>query len=326
MLIGTHDGSFHADETTACAIISFLYDNCSIIRSRQPEVLEKADLILDVSGINDERHFDHHSKDFTLSRDNGIKYATAGLMWKKFGIEFLKKTATTVLNEQFTDDILNKAFLRIDADFMQLVDLNDNGQLTSHLDELVPTHNEGEDLVKEELCGFMQSIPDVPYLVAMMNVPKPTDDHQDKNFMMTVKILKTLLVNAASNALITEKGIDKVLKAYTGGEILIMHEKLPWTSAVFSYPEIFKDCLLAVYPDRSGRWRVQSLPVSKAQRFKNRLSAPKSWRGLNYEDLDKACGLENTCFIHKTGFTGGALYFEDNLKLAKLWLAQGVKD
>ena len=38
--------------------------------------------------------------------------------------------------------------------------------------------------------------------------------------MMTVKILKTLLVNAASNALITEKGIDKVLKAYTGGEIL----------------------------------------------------------------------------------------------------------
>ena len=75
---------------------------------------------MDVSGINDERHFDHHSKDFTLSRDNGIKYATAGLMWKKFGIEFLKKTATTVLNEQFTDDILNKAFLRIDADFMQL--------------------------------------------------------------------------------------------------------------------------------------------------------------------------------------------------------------
>lgn len=323
MLIATHDGSFHADETTACAIISYLYDNCNIIRSRIPEELEKADLILDVSGINDERHFDHHSKDFTLKRENGIKYATAGLMWHKFGIEFLKKVAKNVLDENFDATIIHKAFVRIDKEFMQLVDLNDNGQLTEHLDKIAPATTPHELEIKDSLGEFLQTIPDIPYMVAMMNVIKPNAEAQDKNFLNTVKILKTILVNIGANALNTEKGIAKVIEAYHGGKLLIMHEKLPWTQAVFSNMELFKDCLLAVYPDRSGRWRVQSLPVSKAQRFKNRLSAPESWRGLNYEDLDRVTGIEHTCFIHKSGFTGGAMYFEDNLKLAKLWLQLG---
>ena len=73
------------------------------------------------------------------------------------------------------------------------------------------------------------------------------------------------------------------------------------------------------------RWRVQSLPVSKAQRFKNRLSAPKEWRGLNDVELDKVTRLKNLTFIHKSGFTGGAQTYEDNLELAKLWLELGEK-
>lgn len=93
MIIATHNGTFHADETTACAILTYLFENSSIIRSRDPEELEKADIIIDVSNQNDEKHFDHHSKEFTLSRDNGIKYATAGLMWKKFGHDYLKAVA-----------------------------------------------------------------------------------------------------------------------------------------------------------------------------------------------------------------------------------------
>lgn len=32
MIIATHDGTFHADETTACAILTYLFENHSIIR------------------------------------------------------------------------------------------------------------------------------------------------------------------------------------------------------------------------------------------------------------------------------------------------------
>ena len=91
MLIATHDGSFHADETLACAILTYLYENSNIIRSRDLDVLEKADIIIDVSGKNDHKHFDHHSNDFKDCRSNGIRFATAGIMWYKFGLEFLKK-------------------------------------------------------------------------------------------------------------------------------------------------------------------------------------------------------------------------------------------
>ncbi len=326
MIVSTHDGTFHADETTACAILSYLFDVTHVIRSRDPAELEKADIVIDVSSLNDDKHFDHHSKDFTLCRDNGIKYATAGLMWKKFGIDYLKKVAKNELNFTPSAKVIQRAFVRIDEDFMTMIDLNDNGQLTAYAESLSDAKTEHEEYILNSLNELYQSSPDIPYIVAMMNLPNKTGEEQDKSFTQTVKMLKTILLNSAINALHTESGVEKVINAYKGGELLIMHERLPWTQAVLNNPEVFKECLIAVYPDRNQRWRVQSLPVSKAQRFKNRLSAPLSWRGLNDVELDKVTGLKNTTFIHKSGFTGGAQNFDDNLELANLWLKIGKEE
>lgn len=326
MIIATHDGTFHADETTACAILSYLFDNVSVIRSRDPDVLESGDIVIDVSNINDEKHFDHHSKDFTLCRDNGIKYATAGLMWKKYGMDYLRKVAKSELEFHPSEKVLQKAFERIDLEMMTMIDLNDNGQLTGYADSVADAQTEREKEIVNNLNVLYQSTPDIPYIVAMMNQPKNTAQEQDKAFGAVVKMLKTIILNASVNAISTESGIAKVIEAYQGGELLIIHERLPWTQAVLSNPDVFKNCLLAMYPDRNMRWRVQSLPVSKAQRFKNRLSAPVAWRGLNDEDLDRATGLKNMTFIHKSGFTGGANNHDDCRELADLWLKEGVKD
>ena len=326
MIIATHDGTFHADETTACAILTYLFETSSIIRSRDPSELEKADIVIDVSNINDDKHFDHHSKDFKLCRSNGVKYATAGLMWDKFGHDYLKKVAQQELEFRPSAKVIDNAFIRIDEDIMTMIDLNDNGQLTGYVDQIADPKTESERNIVNKLNVLYQATADIPFIVAMMNLPNKVGSDQDKSFNQTVKMLKTILLNASINALHTESGVAKVIEAYAGGEILIMHERLPWTSAVLNNPEIFKDCLIAVYPDRNQRWRVQSLPQSKAQHFKNRLSAPASWRGLNDSELDKATGLKNMTFIHKSGFTGGAQTFEDNLELAKLWLKLGEKD
>ncbi|WP_201456733.1 MYG1 family protein [Chlamydia sp. 17-3921] len=62
--VGTHDGSFHADEVTACAllIIFDLVDEEKIIRSRNPKELEKCEYVCDVGGIYSlkDKRFDHH--------------------------------------------------------------------------------------------------------------------------------------------------------------------------------------------------------------------------------------------------------------------------
>lgn len=322
MLIATHDGSFHADETIACAILTYIYEKASILRSRDPQELEKADLIIDVSGINDERHFDHHSKAFTLARDNGINYATAGLMWHKFGLQFLQKICQKH-NLQADEAVLLKAQARIDHEMMELIDLNDNGQLNSYLAEKFPVHNSGEREIFDGLNEFYQNDPTIPYIVAMQNLPNAGAQEQLIAFLSTVKLLREILVNTAVNAVSTEIGISQVLELYDGGEILIMHEKLPWTSAVLSYPERFERCMLAVYPDRKRGWRVQSLPLSKAERFRNRVTAPESWCGKDNAALDEVTGLKDTIFVHKSGFTGGAMEFETTLEMARRWLKEG---
>lgn len=326
MIIATHDGSFHADETLACAILTYLYENSNIIRSRDPKILETADLIIDVSGKNDERHYDHHSNDFTLKRENGIFYATAGIIWKKCGIEYLHKIYDEFVKDHLPnldEKIFEKAFLRLDKEIMWMVDLNDNGQLNSFIDNSLWTLNDKEQQIVNNLNELYRLEPSIPYLVAMQNLPNVSGQEQNKNFFNTVKILRSLMQNCAINALHTEYGIDKVLKCYDGGPLLIMHERLPWTNAVLANYDLFKDCFLAIYPDRKRGWRIQSLPISAAQRFKNRCSAPSSWRGLDGLKLDKETMLTNTIFVHKAGFTGGAMDFETNLEMAKLWLKYG---
>lgn len=61
---GVHDGEFHADEIVACALLirANLIDERSIIRTRDPLVLEKCEFVCDVGGEFDfeKKRFDHH--------------------------------------------------------------------------------------------------------------------------------------------------------------------------------------------------------------------------------------------------------------------------
>ncbi len=320
MIIATHNGSFHADEAMACAILTHICDgNCRIVRSRNLDVLERADIIIDVSGRNDERHFDHHSPDFNESRPNGIRYATAGLMWRRHGREFLQRCAPRPLG----NNIIEAALERIDTEIMQMIDLDDNGQLDEYVNTLAPVQDERERGLRAALMEFYQNSPSIPYLVAMQNLPDADSEEQDRQFAATVRILRSLLLGAAANALATEEGIARVMEIYDGSELLVMRQRLPWSQAVRRHFEDFGKCLLAVYPDRKGGWRVQSLPLSRAERFSNRLSAPRAWRGLNSRDLDAATGLSGTTFVHRSGFTGGAIDFDTALSLARLWLQDG---
>jgi uncharacterized UPF0160 family protein len=50
--IGTHSGSFHADEALGCWMLKSLpqYADAEIVRSRDPEVLKDLDIVIDVGG------------------------------------------------------------------------------------------------------------------------------------------------------------------------------------------------------------------------------------------------------------------------------------
>lgn len=87
--IVTHNGSFHADDVFAVATLHLAFPdkNITVIRSRDAQKFLLADFLVDVGGSYDpdNNKFAHHQTGGAGVYDNGIPYASFGLVWKKFG-------------------------------------------------------------------------------------------------------------------------------------------------------------------------------------------------------------------------------------------------
>ena len=114
--IVTHDGLFHVDDVFAVATLIILLgeDNYEVIRSRDPKIVETGDYVVDVGYIYDpeKKRFDHHQKEGAGTRQNGVPYASFGLVWKKFGEELCKNRSVSN---------------RIDKILVQQIDAGDTG-------------------------------------------------------------------------------------------------------------------------------------------------------------------------------------------------------
>ena len=119
----THGGKFHSDEIFATVILSKILTNIKLIRvnevtdSMRESIANK--LVYDIGG----GEFDHHQAGGNGQRDNGVKYASCGLIWKSYGKKYLEKC--NVKKEH-----IEELFLQIDKDLIQYIDANDNGQST----------------------------------------------------------------------------------------------------------------------------------------------------------------------------------------------------
>ena len=70
--------------------------------------------------IQDFGEFDHHQKTRNGQRENGIYYSSIGLLWKKFGKEYLKDLK--IKN-------VDKVFKYMDKELIQHIDATDNMQM-----------------------------------------------------------------------------------------------------------------------------------------------------------------------------------------------------
>ena len=110
---GTHDGSFHADEVTACALLVVfgLVDEDKIVRSRDLKILEEWEYVCDVGGVYDpsRKRFDHHQSEYSGD------LSSAGMI-----LLYLKESRIV---DETTYDFLNRSFVHG-------VDAHDNGRAT----------------------------------------------------------------------------------------------------------------------------------------------------------------------------------------------------
>lgn len=95
MKLATHSGDFHADECTAISILRNIMDISEIIRTRDYDVINKCDIVVDVGTEYDpnKMRFDHHQPSFNERFDDhsATIMSSAGQVYKHYGKQYLKK-------------------------------------------------------------------------------------------------------------------------------------------------------------------------------------------------------------------------------------------
>ena len=122
----THSGKFHVDDVISTIFLSKIFDKIVLIRIPSIDNKNIADkIVYDIGG----GEFDHHQKNRNGQRDNGIYYSSIGLLWRKYGKEYLKKIK--VKN-------IDKTFEYIDLELIQYLDATDNMQTEYVENKILP--------------------------------------------------------------------------------------------------------------------------------------------------------------------------------------------
>ena len=91
----THNGRFHADDVFSAALLKIL--NPEIHISRVSTVPENFDgIVFDLAN----GAFDHHNSN-KKCRENGVPYASFGLLWNEYGHTLVSESAAKTFDESF---------------------------------------------------------------------------------------------------------------------------------------------------------------------------------------------------------------------------------
>lgn len=288
MKIVTHSGSFHQDELFACAALLFIYPEAEIKRTRDDEEIAKADIAVDVSGKNEPENerFDHHQEGGAGKRENGIPYASYGLVWKKYGPTICKSPKVADL---------------VDKKMVQPIDGADTGYMLYK-----PTHREVS-----------------PYLFDnVLNALTPTwrdKETVDETFFELLPLAQMILKKEIEKAQYFFEDIESVKKAYKEApdkQVIVLEHSYPWKSILSNQ----KEPMFVVHPDQNtGEWVIACVRKNPRS-HENRKFLPASWAGKKKQALAEVTGVPDAEFCHNKRFIAKAWSREGAVAMARLAL------
>ena len=298
----THSGGFHADELLSSVILTRLFPEARVVRSRAPEWITPGDnrIIYDVGGAYDAdaRIFDHHQRGAPL-REDGQPYSSFGLIWKHYGHDYL---AATGLPDAHVETV-HGAF---DASFVLPIDLMDNGAMSP------------------SVAGPLA----VLTLPVLLETLKPVFDEPDpealeRAFHAALAIARSFLEARIAGSAAKLRAEDIVLKAVAdAGEnrVLELPQGMPFRSAVIKSGA---DHLLFVVHPRDKDWCLTGIRRAD-EGFELRADLPAAWAGLSNGDLEADCGVDGASFCHNGRFIAAAKTREAALAMAELAVNEAV--
>ncbi|PVZ96828.1 hypothetical protein BB558_006739 [Smittium angustum] len=314
-LIGTHSGSFHADEALAIFILQLLpqYSDSLIVRTRDPIELEKCDIVVDVGGVYDHqtKRYDHHQRSFneTFSSDFKTKLSSAGLIYKHYGTSAIQTIIPDI--EANNLEILYK---KVYKSLIEGFDGVDNG-ISRYPSDIDPLYEENTSISSR-----------VKHLNPSWEDPNPNYDEKFKLaiplvgdlFMDTVKYYGLSWMPARQ---IVQDAFDSRYKVDPSGLILSLERFCPWESHLFEIEDSLNDPnmqkpLYVIFEDSNGSCRVRAIS-KKLGSFENRKPLPEQWRGYRDDELSERSKIKDCIFVHATGFIGGNKTKEGAIEMAR---------
>ena len=326
--IATHSGTFHADDALAVSMLRILpeYKNSSLVRTRQQEVLDSADIRVDVGGVYDpEKHsYDHHQAGFdhtmnSLNADKPwtVKLSSAGLVFNHFGRRIIRQLAKNFESTVDLDDkTVEKLFDKVYENFVMEIDAIDNG-INQYKQNTPPKYR-----IRTCLSSRVDGLN-----------PTWREERNDQSLLERFERAVTLTGGEFEQQiryyfecwlparLVVAKAVEKRFETDQSGEIIEFTDELPpWQKDFFELEKELgiegqiKYCIF--HDDVDQTYRIRAIPIH-ADSFTLRFPLPAEWRGLRGEALSKVCGLSDAVFVHMTGFIGGAKSRESVFEMAR---------
>ncbi|MDR2539060.1 MAG: MYG1 family protein [Chlamydiales bacterium] len=278
--IGIHNGAFHADEVTACALLVLfdLADETQIIRTRNLQKLALCEYVCDVGGVYDpsSKRFDHHQIDYKGELSSAGMVLLYLLDQKKL--------------DRATYDFLNSSLIAG-------VDAHDNGRITPEFG----------------VCNFSQIISNFVPVVYDAHI-------QDLAFYKAFTFVKEHLKRLLERFCYIQTCREKVAHAMTlNQKYLFFEEAMPWMESFFELGGEKYPALFVIMPSL-GHWKLRGIPPCMEKRMQVRLPFPEEWAGLLEEEFKKISSISGAIFCHKERFISVWKTKEDAFKALEYML------
>lgn len=265
LTVGTHSGTFHADDVLAYSLIrTFVDEGADVVRTRDRAVLDACDIVVDVGGEFDPTRlrFDHHQGTYRGPR------SSAGMV-----LDWLESIG------RVSPDLASHLRERV----VEYIDAVDTGREAPRVDvpcfaRIVETMGVGCQTAEDQLDAFRRA----------------SD--------IGITLLSGLLTGHARVVAARETVRRAMAEAVEAGRsALFLDHYLPWKPVYFELGGAEHPTDYVLFPSEDDTWKLVAIPPTLGQ-FEQKRPLPASWAGKMNEELEAATGVEGSVFCHKNRF------------------------
>lgn len=268
----THGGKFHADDVFSSALMKMMNPDIKIIRAFEVP-FDFDGIVYDIGGGK----YDHHQENSEV-RENGVPYASFGLLWREFG--------AGLIGRECPQDVAEKEAERFDEKFIQPIDLDDNTGCGNQLSGVISSFNPSWD----------------------------SKESADESFNKAVDLAEMILKNKIESIYSIQRAKELVGKALADSKdnIVVLPKFAPWKMVLVPSSAEF-----VAYPSQRGGYSAQVIPKDTETK-EAKCDFPESWAGKPENGLPGISGVETLKFCHKGRFIISAGTLEDIIKACKI--------